>query len=234
MAETTIVYYTDNFLDEKLMALCQKNILESADGKPIISVSQKPIDFGENVCVGDIGRSHLSIFKQVLAGVERVKTKYLALVEHDCLYNKEHFNWIPPEDDKFYYNVNHWLVRYRDGMYSYFRRKVLSMMIANTVLTLKATMEKVDILKSGIIIRKGQLGACEYGVCDNRKAYLNYKASQKDLGKDIALYKACAFRTEIPCLDVRHGRNFSGNRRARNRCYEIPYWGKWKEITNGR
>ena len=64
MAETTVIYYTDNSIDEKLMKFCQKNILEAAQGKPIISVSQKPIDFGENICVGEIGRSHLNLYKQ--------------------------------------------------------------------------------------------------------------------------------------------------------------------------
>lgn len=231
-AQTTIVYYTDNAIDSKLMALVRKNIINSADGKPIISISQKPIDFGKNICVGNIGRSHLSLFKQILEGVKQVKTKYVALAEHDCFYTKEHFNWIPPTDDKFYYNVNHWFVDLKTGMYSYHRRKVLSMMIANTELTIKAAQDKVLMLESGAIIQKGQPGACEYGVCDNRKAYVDYLASLKDLGKDIGSYKAEAFRTINPNLDIRHGGNFSGNRRARNRCYEIPYWGRFK-ITEG-
>ena len=227
--QTSIVYYTDNSLQEPLASFCREKLLEAADGKPIVCVSQKPLDFGLNICIGEIGRSHLSIFRQVLAGLEQVKTKYVALAEHDCLYTKEHFNWIPPEDGKFYYNVNCWFVRPKDGMYSYFRRKVLSMMIANTGLTLEATKEKVEILKSGIIIRKGQLGACEYGVCENKKAYVDYKASMKDLGKDVGSYKAVSFRTELPNVDIRHGGNFSGNRKANNRCYELPHWGKWKE-----
>lgn len=233
MVTTSIVYYTDNFLDEPLATICRERLKEAADGKPIISVSQKPLDFGENICVGEIGRSHLSIFKQVLVGLERVKTKYVALAEHDCLYTKEHFNWIPPEDTKFYYNVHCWFVRPSDGMYSYFRRKVLSMMIANTELTLNACREKVEILKSGIIIRKGQLGACEFGVCENHKAYVDYIASQKDFGKDIGQYKAVAFGTELPCLDIRHGKNFTGNRKADKRCYELPYWGEFENILKG-
>jgi len=256
MVDTTIVYYTDNFIDEKLFRFCQKNILEAADGKPIISVSQKPIDFGENICVGDIGRSHLSLYKQILAGVEKVKTKYVALAEHDCLYTKEHFNWLPPldykvRDERFFYNVNHWLVRASDGKYTFARRKILSMMIANTELTRVSAIDKVKMIAAGGMIRKGQPGACEFGVCtpeeafvngvevcefgvcDHRVEYLRYLASLKDFGKDIGLRRAIAFRTEIPNIDIRHGNNFSGTRHGRDKCYSIPYWGEWKTVIGG-
>ena len=226
MQDLTILYYTDNSLEEPLASLCREKLLEAADGKRIISVSQKPLNFGDNFVIGDIGRSHLSIFRQVLMGLEQVKTKYVAMAEHDCLYTKEHFNWTPPEDTKFYYNVNHWFLRPKDGMYSYFRRKALSMMIANTELTLKACKEKVEILEKGIIIRKGQLGACEFGVLENEKAYQDYRATLKDLGKNKP-YKAVAFSTTLPNLDIRHGKNFSGDRKTDKRCYELPYWEKF-------
>jgi hypothetical protein len=251
MAETTIIYYTDNTLEEGLLKFCQKKLLEAADGKRIISISQKPIDFGENICVGDIGRSHLNLYKQILIGVEKAKTKYIALAEHDCLYVKEHFDYIPPVDDKFFYNVNHWIVRLSDGKYTFARRKVLSMMIASTELTRVAAIDKVKMIEAGGMIRKGQPGACEFGVCtpqeafvndisvcefgvcDHRVEYLRYLASLKDFGKDIGLRRAIAFRTQIPCLDIRHGNNFSGNRHGNQKCYSIPYWGTFKEVLNG-
>lgn len=229
MAKTSIVYYTDSALDERLADFCRKKLLDASCGKPIISVSQKQLDFGENVCVGDIGRSHLSLFKQILIGVEKVSTEYVALAEHDCLYAPEHFDWIPPKDDVFFYNVNQWFVDFNTGMYSYQRRKVLSMMIANTELTLKAAKDKVSMLEIGSKIKKGQPGACEFGVCDNRVAFVDFLASMKDFGKEIGSYRAEGFRTSNPNLDIRHGQNFSGNRRARNRCYTIPFWGNFKE-----
>lgn len=101
MDKTTIIYYTDNSLDEKIASLCRDHLIVAAQGKPIISISQKPIKLGENICIGEIGRSHLSMYSQILAGVEKAQTKYVALVEHDCLYSPEHFNWIPPRDDVF-------------------------------------------------------------------------------------------------------------------------------------
>ena len=131
----------------------------------------------------------------------------------------------------FYYNVNHWLVDIRDGSYSYYRRKVLSMMIANTELTLRAARDKVDMISLGLQIKRGQVGACEFGVCDSRQVYVDVTGQLlKEFGKDVAPQKAGAFRTKLPCLDIRHGNNFSGRRRGKNKCYELPYWGRFDEV----
>ena len=233
MTDTTIVYYTDNQLDEFLFRKCQEFLIEAADGKRIISVSQKPIDFGDNICLGDIGRSHISLFSQMLAGAEAADTEYVALAEHDCIYSKEHFNWIPPSDDIFYYNVNLWLVQYgghASGMYSYMRRRVLSGLICNRELLIEAAREKLAWLKIGAQIRKGLTGACEPGVRSNQEAFvINNPAITKDLGKGEA-GKAEMFRTTIPNLDIRHGGNFSGGRRAKKRRYYLEPWGNFQEL----
>ena len=229
MVTTSIIYYTDNCLEPGFAKQVQDLLVKAADGKPIICVSQKPMDFGDvRICVGDIGRSHLSLFAQILRGVEQVKTEYVALAEHDCLYTSEHFNWIPPTRDIFHYNVNHWFVDYNTGVYSYHRRKVLSMMIADTALTLQAAKDKVVMITAGAQIKKGQPGACEYGVCDNRNQYIEYQQILKDFGKEIGSYRAAAFRTELPNLDIRHNVNFSGRRKGKDACNELTYWGEFK------
>jgi hypothetical protein len=242
MAEkTTIIYYTDNILDNtELGSFCRKKLIEAADGKRIISVSQKAIDFGDNISVGEIGRSHHSLFLQTLIGAKEAKTKYIALAEHDCLYTSEHFNWTPP-DERFYYNVNHWFVQWESGEYSYQRRKVMSNLICERNIFIRAIEEKIKMIELGAKIRKGQIGACEPGVCDNRQAFIDLKEeyflqqcrdnpNYKDVGKET--FSAVAFRTELPNLDIRHGNNFSGRRRAAERTYVLPYWGKFKNIIN--
>lgn len=184
---TTIIYYTDNTLEPSFEKRIQDELVKAAEGKRIISVSQKPIDFGDNICVGDIGRSHHSLFYQTLVGAKACNTKYMALAEHDCMYTAEHFNWIPLTDDVFYYNINHWLVQWDNklaGQYSYFRRKAMSQLICNVNLYIEAVKEKLKMLEAGYDIRKGQPGACEPGVCDNRKAFMAAKAKLKDIGKD--------------------------------------------------
>jgi len=236
---TTIIYYTDNTLESLFEKRVQQELIKAAEGKRIISVSQKPMDFGDNICVGDIGRSHHSLFYQALTGAKSADTKYIALAEHDCMYTSEHFNWFPLDDEYFYYNVNHWFVQWTgsniDGMYSYHRRKCMSNLICNRELFIKAVEEKIKMLETGFEIKKGQPGACEPGVCDNRKAFIEAKrqwAAIKDVGKEK--FSARSFRTVLPNLDIRHGGNFSGMRRAKKRCYSIPYWNDFKSVMEGK
>jgi hypothetical protein len=231
MAETSIIYYTDNCLEPFLTEKCQAYLVKAANGKRIISVSQKPIEFGDNLCVGDIGRSHHSLFYQTLMGAQEAKTRYIALAEHDCLYTTEHFDWVPPDDAYFWYNVNHWLADWNSdtaGMYSYYRRKVMSQLICERNIYIRAIEEKLKMLDAGATIRKGQPGACEPGVCDNRIAFLAELAKLKDVGKET--FQAKSFATMRPNIDIRHGGNFSGGRRAQKRRYWIDPWGSLHSI----
>ena len=60
MTNTSIIYYTDGALQQDIMNLCWNNLIKAVGDKPIITVSQKPIDFegtASNICVGEIGRS---------------------------------------------------------------------------------------------------------------------------------------------------------------------------------
>ena len=154
--DTTIIYYTDNTLAEPIAARCRELLLESAEGLPIVSVSQEPIDLGENICVGKIGRSWLSLYKQLFAGLTAAKTRYVATAEHDCVYAPEHFRWTPPRDDTFYYNDNMWLGQWQstkpelDGMFSYWpRRLALSQLICSREMLLNSTSHRLDFLDAG-------------------------------------------------------------------------------------
>ncbi len=109
--DTTIIYYTANREPKGLTKLVRKTLREAADGLPIISVSQKPIRFGKNICVGDVGFSGHNSVRQVLLGAMEAKTRYVALAEADCLYPKEHFRYIPKHDRIFWYDRNVWILR---------------------------------------------------------------------------------------------------------------------------
>ena len=60
----TIIYYTANREKESFENKVRENILKVKGDLPVISVSQKPIDFGKNICVGDIGQNYLNAFRQ--------------------------------------------------------------------------------------------------------------------------------------------------------------------------
>ena len=163
MSDLSIIYYTDNSLPPEFEARCQRELKRAARGQTIISVSQKPLDFGENICMEGIGRNLHSLFAQPLAGVKAAQTKYIALAEHDCFYHPSHFEWRPPDDGVFWYDVNHWFVLYQTGDYAYYRRKPMSMLICTREMFIPAVEEKLEMLESGFRLPSGGYGVCEPG-----------------------------------------------------------------------
>ena len=56
--DLTMIYYTANTEDPALENNVRNFLVKQANGIPIVSVSQKPIDFGTNICVGEVGFNH--------------------------------------------------------------------------------------------------------------------------------------------------------------------------------
>lgn len=108
MSDLTICYYTANVISDFFMKNVQKQILKAAPDVPIISVSQKPMKFGENIVVA-LPRHQASIYKQVLIGAREAKTKFVALCEDDVLYSPEHFKF-RPKQGHWGYNMNSWSI----------------------------------------------------------------------------------------------------------------------------
>ena len=113
------------------MANTQKQLLKAIGDTPIISVSHKPMKFGKNICVGEIGRSGYNLYKQILIGVKEAKTKYVAMAEDDTLYSSEHFSYRPPDGNTFSYDINKWSIFSwtRPPTFSYRPRKSMSSLI---------------------------------------------------------------------------------------------------------
>lgn len=107
-----ILFYTDNQLNLKIAHVVQKRL--RSIGLPITSVSLKPMpNFGNNIFL-PLQRGYFTMFKQILAGLEALQGDIVFMCEHDVLYHPSHFDFIPPRQDKFYYNQNFWKIR-KDG-----------------------------------------------------------------------------------------------------------------------
>jgi hypothetical protein len=50
------------------------------------------------------------MFKQILAALEASSSDVIFHVEHDCLYPPEHFDFTPPDKNKFYYDLSWWKI----------------------------------------------------------------------------------------------------------------------------
>jgi hypothetical protein len=107
------VYYTDNKLNSEIMLLCQQQLHNSFKGD-IISVSLKPLEFGNNIVL-NLERGYSTMFKQILTGLENSNADIIFLTEHDILYHPSHFEFVPEKKDTFYYNTNVWKFKYPSG-----------------------------------------------------------------------------------------------------------------------
>lgn len=244
---TTVLFLTDNSLDEQIAALCQRILLREAGNLPIVSVSQKPLDLGHNVCVGEIGRSWMSLYRQILAGLDVIKTENIVIAEHDCLYTHEHLSYEPPDPGAFHYNRNHWLVQWGgnhpelNGMYSWWpNRPALSQLVCRADLLRESTQAVMRLLEMGLKVARGYHWHGEPGIVDNqfRAAYATASSGkptqlQAYLKDYVNKYRSVFFDTKLPSLDIRHSTNFTGPKRGKRRTYNLPYWGSFEEILNG-
>jgi hypothetical protein len=198
---------------------------------------------GENICMGDIGFSWLNLYKQLLRGVEAARTRFVATAEHDVLYTAEHYDREPPRDDTFYYNENIWLVQWGgnhpelNGMYSKYwvTRYALSQLVCNRELHISAIEERMYMFEQGC---KSITNAGEPGVCkDLAAAYALAKSGKCAhlsgyMEKHLTKFNAETFETKSPNLDIRHGSNFTGPKRGKNRTYDLAPWGKFADVMN--
>lgn len=152
--DLTVIYYTSNYLDTHnpyFLENTKRYLLRAIDDLPLISVSQKPIAFGTNICVGEIGRSHLNLYRQILIGCKAAKTKYVAMAEDDILYSHEHFHYHLPQGEVFSYNMAKWsLFTWTDPPLFSFRnnRKVVNSLIAPRDMLVEALEERFNKFKN--------------------------------------------------------------------------------------
>jgi hypothetical protein len=196
-----IVYYTENRLAEPIFSTVQKYILLS--GLPIVSVSLKPINFGINVVL-DERPGYITMVKQIIKGLETSTADYVFFCEHDVLYPQSHFDFTPQRDDIFYYNANVWRWRYPENeAITYDRLISLSALCVNRMFALnhyQQRMQKIKELNYEYDPRHEPKWARLWGYEPGAKKMRRGGFSDDDFE---------IWRSEIPLIDIRHGRTFS-------------------------
>src|SRR4030042_5521139 len=96
--DLTIIMLTINQLPPFWTEFQKQTLLEAAGDIPIITISKTPMDWGRfNVTnilqevPEDMWERVLNVYRQILRGAELATTPYVAIVEDDCLYPKDHF-----------------------------------------------------------------------------------------------------------------------------------------------
>lgn len=208
-----ICYYTENQCPQPIFSAVQKQLLRCANGNQLVSVSLKPIEFGDNVVLG-LQKSYLTMFQQILAGLSLLDTDFVALAEHDVLYAPEHFQFRPPRRDVYYYNQNVWTVSARTGETLFRYRNSTSQLIADRCLLIDHYRERIARTeKEGFSFRNG----FEPGTRSTRHS-----------GYDD--FKNSAWFSSRPNIDIRdHGKNLTKTLWKPEQFRNVKYTAGWQE-----
>jgi len=214
-----IIYYTDNRLDPAIMSACQHQLKQSVNGSEIISVSLQPLDFGRNIVL-DKERGYLTMFEQILTGLEASTADIAFFAEHDVLYAPGYLDFTPPDPNVIYYNLNVWQVRSTDGHMVYWDAKRTSQLCAYRKTLVEHYRKRVERVKRDGFSRR-----------------IGFEPASHHRPERIDDLQSDTWVAKYPNLDIKHGQNLTAARwsisefRSQRNCRnwkesdEVPFWG---------
>lgn len=208
MNEKTVIYYTSNTEDPDFEAKICANTLKQSPGLPIISVSQKPMDFGENICVGNVGHTYFNMIRQILLAAKAAKTEYVVVAESDFLYPPNYFAFEPTGAPYYIYD-NVWIVYENQRLYSYRKKGISS---GTRIFNREYLVSSIEKNLEG-----KPLWSDKEVVIGNKRGYEIFSATPEVFTGEIA---AISFKTAFGMrnyTNVLHGRE--------NISMKLPYWG---------
>lgn len=200
-----IIFYTDNQLNLKIAHKVQNALRKT--GIPITSSSLKSMsNFGDNIHL-PLERGIDTYFKQIIAALEKSNAEIVYMCEHDVIYHPSHFDFIPPQKDKFYYNQNFWRIRPQvDDLAVHWDANQVSGLIAYREYLLKWYKEKyANMLKNG------------------------FDRSYEPGGRDASQYEV--FKSAYPNIDIRHDKNLTKSKWSLDDFRDKSTSKGWEEST---
>ena len=211
MGNLTILYYTSNREDESFESKVRETLLQNCGDLPIISISQKPIELGKNICVGDVGASGYNMFKQVLIGCEAATTEFVISAEADCLYPPDYFTMTPKRNDACYRNSNLYVMPDKRAYFFYKKGGATHSQIIGRDYYIKRLK---TLFKDGP----------EWSV--EEKNFPKERHRKEDVFDSIEYY-----RTDNPVFQIKTHKGMRYYTRSdRTPIHEIPYWGKGEVV----
>jgi hypothetical protein len=163
------------------------------------------------------------MFKQILAALEKSTAEIIYFCEHDVLYHPSHFDFTPPRKDVYYYNEHTYKVDSNTGQALFYYTKQTSGLCAYRELLLQHYRERVRRVEAEGFTRK-----------------MGFEPGTHSPPNGVDHFKAEAFWSEVPNVDIRHTKNLTESRwsqdqfRSQRSCKgwklvdEVPCWGKTK------
>jgi len=225
-----IVFFTDNQLNIKIAHAVQKQLKNIGQERdiPIVSSSLKKMAFGnKNVHFPHLKKGYLTMFKQILGGLENSSADIIFLCEHDVLYHPSHFDFIPPRDNVYHYNVNVWKLRLSDGhAITYNNCKQVSGLCAYRQLLIGHYRKRIaKILQN----QKDLLARGERLKNEGFSKNMGYEPGLHSAGKGVDDYKTEAWLSRFPNVDIRHDANLTKSRWSPTEFHNKSNASGWRE-----
>lgn len=211
--QITIIYYTSNREDPNFERKVQETLLKNCGGLPIISVSQKPIDLGKNICVGDVGVSGFNMFRQVQIACKAAKTRFVISAEADCLYPPDYFQFIPPRIDACYRNSNLYVMPDRRDYFFYKKEGATHAQIVGREFYLK-------------VLKKLFAGAPKWNT--EEKDFPKERWGKADVFDEILYWKG---KNPVFQIKTHKGMRYYTHS-DRTPIPSLPYWGLGKKVRS--
>lgn len=219
-----VVYYTDAAIPDSIAAPCRESIEWS--GLPIVSVSLKPIHWGaaKNLLLCE-ERGYLTMFRQILAGLEAIDSEFVFFCEHDVAYHPSHFSFTPPNHTQVFYNQNVWKVDAETGQALHYLCSQTSGLCASRELLLEHYRKRVALVEAHGFSRK-----------------MGFEPGTHRRAERVDDLTARTWMSEFPNVDIRHSHNLTPSRWKKEQFKDQRYTAGWTEsdsipgwgVTKGR
>jgi hypothetical protein len=210
------IYYSDNRAKQFILDRCKDEIRKNCP-YPVVSVTLKPTDLGTNIVLEGYVRSYPTMVKQIVVALENSKEDVVYFLENDVLYTKSHFDFTPPREDIYYYNVNNyrWYIKEDfaityGGLHSLsalccYRKTALEHFRKRLAWIEETGMDKIRSREP----RWGRKFGYEPGTKEKRKGGFSDEKFE-------------VWRSELPNIDLRHRHCFSAPKTHKEDFKHIP------------
>ena len=218
------MYYSDCRPDPAILDACRRTT--EASGLPIVAVTLEPIRWpsARNIVL-NLERGFLTMFKQILTGLEALDTDVVFFAEHDVLYDRSHFRFVPPTADRYYYNTNVWKVDAEDGKALHYVTQQTSGLCAFRTLLIEHYRKRIALVEANGFSRR-----------------MGFEPGTHRRPERVDDIPAESWQSAGPNIDIRHSKNLTPSRwkkeQFRNQRFcdgwteadAVPGWG----LTKGR
>lgn len=221
MSDLTIIFLTLNLVPSEWAEYHKSVLLEAIGDAPIITISRVPVELGTNLIQSD-PPSVSNIYRQLLRGAREAITPYIAVVEDDSLYPKEHFE-ARPKKNEFLYNMSRWgvLTWAKNPVYFYRHRESNSTLIAPRELVIECLEDR---------FKRYPGDSAEWMAGELGKEKVNRRFEQN--------YKSSRFHSEIPVINFHHVNGIDKLEQTKRKsdrkaliAYNVPKWGDVSSIV---